>query len=285
MKVSVCLITYNHERYIRQALDGVLRQDVDFPWEVVIGEDCSTDGTAAVVREYAGRFPHVVRVLDTPHNLGLNGKGNLARTLAACTGEYVALLEGDDYWIDPHKLRRQVTALDRRRDWALCFHPVRCEIEGRPGKTTVFPSAPPVEPLTLRHLLARNLMQTCSVVFRNKLFDALPDWWFRLPMGDWPLHILNAQYGDIGFVPDVMGVYRVHARGLWSMTPEATKVKAAFALWAALERHLPAEYGPDLAGVRDAHLDWLLAGARFHPSSLVRTLGGTLRAAAKKLTG
>ena len=98
IKVSVCMITYNHERFIAQAIESVLMQETDFRVELVIGEDCSTDGTRAIVREFGERFPERIRLLLPEHNLGM--MPNFVATLSACRGQYVALLEGDDYWTD-----------------------------------------------------------------------------------------------------------------------------------------------------------------------------------------
>src|SRR5262249_32985339 len=119
MKVSVLVLAYNHERFIGHTLESVLSQQVGFDWEVVIGEDCSTDGTAAVVRRYANRHPERIRVLPRERNLGMHR--NFADTWAACRGQYIAILEGDDYWTSPTKLSRQAAFLDARPDYTECF--------------------------------------------------------------------------------------------------------------------------------------------------------------------
>lgn len=103
--VSVCMTTYNHEAYIRQAIEGVLAQQTSFGVELVLGEDGSTDGTAAVCREYARRFPDRVRVVGGGENVGW--RANYRRTFDACRGKYVAYCDGDDWWDDPLKLQTQ----------------------------------------------------------------------------------------------------------------------------------------------------------------------------------
>ena len=110
VKVSVAMITYNHERFIAQAIESVLMQQTDFAVELVIGEDCSTDGTRAIVRDYGERYPERIRLLLPEHNLGM--MPNFVATLKACRGQYVASVEGDDYWTDPHKLQKQVDFLE-----------------------------------------------------------------------------------------------------------------------------------------------------------------------------
>src|SRR3954463_2980222 len=109
IKVSVCMITYNHARYIEQAVESVLAQRTDFPIEIVIGEDCSTDGTRGVLVDLARRNSQTIRLRLAEHNQG--GSTNFHGTLAACSGQYVALLEGDDFWSSPYKLQKQVEAL------------------------------------------------------------------------------------------------------------------------------------------------------------------------------
>ena len=122
VKVSVAMITYNHERFIAQAIESVLMQQTDFAVELVIGEDCSTDGTREIVRAYGERYPERVHPLLHEHNLGLKGHNNFVATLKACRGQYIALLEGDDYWTDPHKLQKQVDFLDGHPEYVGCFH-------------------------------------------------------------------------------------------------------------------------------------------------------------------
>ena len=105
-KVSVLMITYNQERYISQAIESVLSQQTDFSYEIVVGEDFSTDNTREVCREYQQRYPDKIRLLERDKNLGM--AGNFLSTFKECNGQYLAVLEGDDYWVNPHKLQSQV---------------------------------------------------------------------------------------------------------------------------------------------------------------------------------
>lgn len=115
--VSVCMITYNHEPYIAQAIESVLMQQTDFPVELVIGEDCSTDNTRAIVCDYRERYPRRIHLLLPEYNLGMFP--NFVATLQACDGRYIALLEGDDYWTDPFKLQKQVDFLEVHPEYGL----------------------------------------------------------------------------------------------------------------------------------------------------------------------
>src|SRR5262245_7894840 len=162
-KVSVCMITYNHERYIAQALESALVQETTFPVEIVVGDDCSTDSTNSVLQDLRRRFPERVRLLDRSSNLGMNR--NFADVLANCRGRYVALLEGDDYWTDTLKLQKQVDALDAHLEWAICFHTTHCFHEDGAHPPYDYPPEPMKDVSQIEDLIEWNFMQTCSVMF------------------------------------------------------------------------------------------------------------------------
>lgn len=213
MKLSILTATYNHEKYIAQAIESVLMQETSFDYELVIGEDCSTDRTREIVIDYQKRFPDKIRLVLSEVNIG----GVLIKTLEACKGEYVAIVEGDDYWTSPHKLQRQVDFLDSHPECALSFHPAMMVYEDGSREPHLF-SPPRVEKeiYHLEELLEYDFIATGSVMFRRGLFGEFPNWFYEMPVGDWPLHVLNAQHGDIGYINEVMGVYRVHSGGIWS---------------------------------------------------------------------
>ena len=217
VKVSILMITYNHEKYIAQALDSVLMQEVDFDYEIVIGEDCSTDGTREIVLEYQRRHPDRIRPLLPASNLGMIR--NFVETYRACQGELVAILEGDDFWTCSKKLQKQVDFLDAHPDAAICFATTRVFYEEKDAPDYLFP-AECKEFSGIEDLLLGNFMQTCSVMFRNRLFGEFPEWFFSGVIGDYPLHVLNAEHGSIGYLPEVMAAYRVHCAGVWSMQME-----------------------------------------------------------------
>lgn len=127
--VSVHMLTYNHERYIRQAIEGVLNQKTDFEYELVIGEDASTDQTREICFEYQRRYPEKIRVLWSETNLYVNGGGNGTRVTAACRGKYIAYCEGDDYWTNPDKLQMQVDAFRVNPKLGICLMGTDIEIE------------------------------------------------------------------------------------------------------------------------------------------------------------
>ena len=222
MKASVSLITYNQAPFIAQAIESVLMQQTGFEFELLIGEDDSSDGTRETVRSYQAKHPDRIRVMwnDRKNVVYLDGKPtgqwNFVNNIRNCRGQYVALLDGDDYWTSPLKLQKQVDFLDSNPDCALCFHNVRILDESDPARLDLHHAGPMLGRYELADLMRGNFMHTCSVVFRAGLFGDFPDWIFKCPMGDWPLHVLNARHGKIGYLDDVMAVYRKHSRGFWS---------------------------------------------------------------------
>ena len=221
-KVTVSLITYNHAAYIAQAIEGVLAQRTSFPFELVIGEDESSDGTREIVQRYAAAHPaqirlHLHRRADNIAWAGQpTGRRNLVHNLRDARGEYIALLDGDDYFTDPEKLRRQADFLDAHPECSTCFHRVRTVDEA--DQPVAAPPPAGLQPrFTLTDLLARRFQApTASVMYRRGLFDDFPEWYFRCAMGDFPLHVLNGLKGDFGFLDREMAAYRVHAGGRWS---------------------------------------------------------------------
>jgi hypothetical protein len=210
-KVSVVSTTYNQEAYVRQTFDGFVAQQTDFPVEVIVADDASTDATPAIIREYAERYPHLFRPIFRPENVGY--KTNLIRTFAAARGKYVAWCEGDDYWIDPMKLSKQVAYLEGHPETVLCFHPVRVIWEGGVADDYVWPPAHWRLDLSVEGLLRVNFIQNNSVMYRRlPSYDDVPaaDACF-----DWYLHVKHAIHGAIAMLPETMAVYRRHPHGMW----------------------------------------------------------------------
>lgn len=249
-KVSVLLITYNHEHYIAQAIDSILMQRTSFPFEVVIGEDCSTDGTREIVCGYQARYPEIVRALLPEANQG--PFKNVAAGLAACRGQYIASLEGDDYWTDPEKLQLQVDFLDRHPECSICFHPAcMVDVAGR-YPPTVVPQEPRhfKEILTIAELVETNFIPTCSAVWRRGLFDGLPHWVEEVGMSDWPINILNAKHGHIGLVNRCMGVYRLHDGGIWSTRTVQSRLESWVRAHDYIDRELDYRYHSSIAAAK-----------------------------------
>lgn len=209
------MLAYKHEHFVAQAIESVLKQQTDFPVELVIGEDGSPDRTLEVIRRYASTEKVEIRVRSNTPNIGM--MRNFQATLQECRGQFVALLEGDDYWTDVEKLQRQVELMEGNRETAICFHPVdvleqRVLVQDR--RTRVVP-----ECTTIYDLAQGNYMHTCSVLFRAGLFADFPPSFLAASAGDYFLHMLNARFGAIRKIDRKMAVYRVHEGGAWSEAP------------------------------------------------------------------
>lgn len=212
-KVSVALITYNHGRFIVQAIESVLMQETGFPVELVIGEDCSTDATREIVRDYAVRYPSVIRALLPERNLGAHENAKTA--LGSCRGEYIAYLDGDDYWTDPKKLQTQVDFLDAQSGCSLCFHDVMVHYED--GFHVSHRLVPPELRCdrTTESLLSRYMISTGAMVYRASCISDYRQWPSGLELSDWALTLMCSVHGKISYIDKVMGIYRRHAGGIW----------------------------------------------------------------------
>jgi glycosyltransferase involved in cell wall biosynthesis len=224
IKVSVLVMTYNHGQFIRQALESILIQQVNFNYEILISEDCSTDGTREIVKEYQKNFPDKIHLLLSETNIHSNAV--VVRGINAARGEYIALLDGDDYWTNPNKLQKQVDFLDTYPNCALCFHNAQVVYEDNSQDSWYWTPVNQKQFSTLEDIWLGNFIATCSTMFRRGLFGEVPDWYDSFfPITDWPLHILNAEHGTIGYISEVMGVYRYHNQGLYSPFSQFQKLE------------------------------------------------------------
>jgi len=211
--VTVRTSTYQHGPYIRDCIEGVLMQKTNFPFEFIIGEDFSTDGTREIVFEYARKYPDVIRVITADYNVG--SKANGRRCASIARGKYIAICEGDDYWTDPFKLQKQFDFLENNPDFSLCFHRF---YEKKNDELRL-------KPYHLKHELtledfAQSVggIQTLTVLHRNII---PPITGTELPRkvkatGTYFLYARLAEFGKFKLIDEPMAVYRIHAGGIWS---------------------------------------------------------------------
>lgn len=234
--VSIAVLAYNHGPFIAECLDSLLCQKTDFPYEICIGEDESSDETRPICERYAAENPDKIRLFlrsrkDVVHINGKpTGRFNFIETMKACRGRYVAICEGDDRWTDSAKLALQVQALEGRSDCSICFCNVQIVFDdgtapyegygvpdrsARVTKVSVM-EKPPLES-DIWSLAKGNYIHTPGVMFRNWLLkDPFPEFMQSTDIGDWPLHMCSARYGKILYLDQVLAVYRVHQGGIWS---------------------------------------------------------------------
>jgi glycosyltransferase involved in cell wall biosynthesis len=267
VKASVLLMTYNHGAFVQKAVESAVFQEAPFPFEVVVGDDCSTDSTPESLRSLAGRFPGLITLVMGDRNRGM--WANFGRTLAQCRGEYVAFLEGDDYWTSRHKLAKQVALLDSKPELALCFHAAvatlddgRCEVRRHEARCVGLPD-----------LLVRNFMMTATVMVRRAALRDLPDWLGRVEMLDWPLFVLCARHGGIAYIDEAMSVYRIHSGGAWSSRSKVAQLRAGLDVYRFLAPELHADLGGAVrSGMsrRLFDLSWALAEEGRRAEALAR---------------
>jgi glycosyltransferase involved in cell wall biosynthesis len=230
--VSVKMLTYNHAPYIAEAIEGLLRQQRDFPIELVIGEDCSSDGTREIVFDYQRRHPQIIRVITSDMNVGMIP--NSLRTHRACRGKYVAYCEGDDFWHDPNKLQRQVAYLERHPNCGLVHSAVARfdEVTGRIVEKTngrgriQLPRAAAL----IEAILNESPIYTCTVVLRRTLLDEVyrdcpAEFDGRYLMRDYQTWVECAFRSAIGYIDEPLATYRI-MRESASRSTDATKLIA-----------------------------------------------------------
>ncbi len=207
------MITFNHERYIKEAIESVLNQVTDFEYQLVIGEDCSTDTTRSICIDYARIHPEKITLLNSTGNLGM--MNNFTRTWKACDGEYIAFLEGDDYWTDSLKLQKQADFLDQHKDFSACFHNVEIKLtRNGENKEWILHQQLSKDTFTTEDILNPWFIPSPSFMFVNYNDINVPDWYFNCKFGDLPLMLLLSLRGPFKYFPDVMAVYRRHDTGM-----------------------------------------------------------------------
>lgn len=213
MKLSVCLIAYNHESFIAESLDSILMQQTSFPFEIIIGEDGSKDATRAICENYQQNFPGRIKLLPLQSNKGM--LKNLIDTLSACDGELVAFIEGDDYWTDPLKLEKQAGFLCSNPDFSICFHNVLVKfMRKNENAEKIFHQHLPKDIFTTEDLLKQWFIPSASVMFRKYADFTFPDWFSNCKSGDIPFLLLLSLRGNIKYLDEVMSIYRVHDQGV-----------------------------------------------------------------------
>lgn len=222
-KVSVCMITYNHEEYIREAIEGVLIQETNFDFELIIVNDCSTDNTHGIINDIIKAHPKsdIIKYIQHKNNIGM--MPNFVFALKKCNAPYIALCEGDDYWTDPLKLQIQIGFLENNEDFSMCFHKVDLFIQeiGSIKRDTITREVPEIT--DINDLVIGNYMHTTSVVLRNDFI--LEDWTVNATIGDWVLYMLAIKNQKIKKIDRLMAVYRVHDKSIWSNKTREYKVE------------------------------------------------------------
>jgi glycosyltransferase involved in cell wall biosynthesis len=229
--VSIMVITYNQEQFISDAIESFIEQKCKFPFEIVIGDDCSADNTQNIIREYSSKYPTLIKPILNPVNLG--PLPNAINVLEHCTGKYIALCEGDDFWIDPLKLQKQVDFLEQNNEYVLSFHNViavnviddkrtRTEIKQELFKTKS-------EEIPVEHPT-----HTSSMLFRNVIRN-FPGNFDKIISGDSYLQFILARYGKSTFQKNIYpNIRRRHPQSVWSYKDQEYKIEQGIFLYEKL---------------------------------------------------
>lgn len=214
--VSVVMITYNHEKYIEQAIKGILMQKCNFEVELIIADDCSTDKTETIINKINDSEPNTSWIKYTRHKKNIGMIPNFVFALEQSKGKYIALCEGDDYWTDPQKLQKQVEFLETNSSANACFHDVHF-VDGSNLiiREIYFDARQPVYTQYDCLTTLSSAYATCSLLFKRDALFPLPNW-SSTTLCDMTLDLLITENGTLNHIPLNLGAYRFHPGGIWS---------------------------------------------------------------------
>ena len=218
--VSVSCITYNHGKYLREALEGFLMQDCDFKYEILIHDDASTDDTPDIIREYEKKYPNIIKPILQRENQYSRGIRNISGVFnfPRASGKYIAMCEGDDFWTDPKKLKLQAEYMERHRECAMTLHSARIlHSDGAYHASSMIRPYEGDRPVSAEEVISKKSnYPTASLMIRTEYAKELPEYYFKCPVGDIPLQIYMASRGTVYYFDRPMSVYRQGAEGSWS---------------------------------------------------------------------
>ncbi len=234
--VSVFCITYNHAKFIRDAIEGFVTQETTFPVEIFVHDDASTDSTAEMVKEYADKYPKLFwTVLQKENQWSKGNKKILWDYLAQQRGEFIAMCEGDDYWTSPHKLQKQVALLEENHAASGSFHVARV-VDDQGNDAGVDPPEVYQRDRNFEDACFSYWLPTCSLVFRRRCAPQDMAWASHLLMGDVPLIAELCHQGPLKFINEEMSVYRRHAGGAWSRCSQEQQIRSLIDLYEAIAK-------------------------------------------------
>ena len=215
--VSIVCISYNHINYIRDAIEGFLKQKTSFPIKIVIHDDASSDGTADIIKKYFHKYPALIKPIIQKENQWSKGKRITPIAMQYAKGKYIALCEGDDYWTDPYKLQKQVDFLEANPDYVMCYHDAKIIDEsGNVVSESKMPEVGKKDYSSDEIIRGSTNILTLSLLFRNVIKEFPPEMQ-NVKNGDNFLTSMLGNYGKGKFMPEITpAVYRTHGGGVWS---------------------------------------------------------------------
>lgn len=217
--VSICCITYNHENYLSTAIDSFLMQETTFPFEILIHDDKSNDNTKKIILNYQNKYPKLIRSILQDENQYSKGKKVMPILFNIAEGEYIALCEGDDYWTDKNKLQIQINEMKKNPTCNISFHPATALRDNKlsevlskhANQNKIFTTAEVI-------LGGGGFSPTASLVLKRKVVKNLPNWFAKVPVGDYFLQTLGAYDNGILYINKNMSIYRIGHAGSWMST-------------------------------------------------------------------
>jgi len=224
--VTVCVITYNHVAFIRDALDGILKQRTTCSWNVLVFDDRSTDGTTEIVQAYERRFPDRIRLVVQEKNVG--ALENWKQLLLSADGRYIAYIEGDDYWISQDKIEKQLNILNNKPDVGIVYSQAKQERRNGSKPVVIGRRA------TRNDLIRENPIPSSTVMFRNinlsDFFSELDEQLKCWKMSDWPLWLWITQRGEIDFLPETTAVYNINHNSTTHITQKVKWIQSKISI-------------------------------------------------------
>jgi glycosyltransferase involved in cell wall biosynthesis len=250
MKLSILLVTYNQDRFIRESLESILRQKIPFGYELIVADDFSSDSTIAIIEELLNGKDCNYRILTSENNIGISK--NYQRGFNECRGEYIAVMEGDDYWTDPERLNKHITFLDSHPECVMSFNRIisfyeeskRFQIQEWAGNEEY-------EYITSGQLAkGARIGNLTACVFRRSEIQKLKSDLFELEIADWMLGITLGQYGLIACLKEAMSVYRINARGQWGKMTREEQIKRIIQLIDIYNKYLEFRFNKEFTQYR-----------------------------------
>lgn len=235
--VSVCVVTYNHGRYLKTCLDSILSQERDFRIEILIHDDASSDDAQQIIRSYQERYPEMIRPILRVENQYSRGIRNIsgAYNFPRARGKYIALLDGDDYWCDREKLKKQTLYMESHPACGFTFHSARVVTEdGRLVNGALMRPYRKSRVISPSQLVDKAVGSPFgSFLIRREIVAELPDYYVQCPVGDRPLELMCAAFGESYYFDEPMSVYRFSVRGSWTENQMSGDLEAKQRLFAA----------------------------------------------------
>lgn len=217
--VSISCLTYNHEPFIADAIESFLMQKTNFKYEILIHDDCSTDGTVEIIKEYEKKYPGIIKPIYQKENQYSKGVKVNEINKERAVGSYIAICEGDDYWISENKLQKQVDYMEVHPDCSMCFHAAKFVNVSKKSIGTPYRIYDKDRVTSMEDILVKSspeYIPTASRLYRKECETHVPQWLLNCCVGDYPMSLLLATKGEIFYMNEVMSAYRVNVPGSWT---------------------------------------------------------------------